>query len=74
MDTNIKTFVFMDCETTGLPSQENNKTRITEICFVAVESSHIQLGITPRVQNKLVFCFNPRRGIHYESSHLTGMV
>ncbi|KAB0796836.1 hypothetical protein PPYR_10897 [Photinus pyralis] len=69
----IKTFIFLDCETTGLPFQESNKTRITELCFVAVQSDHISLGVFPRIQNKLNFCFNPRKFISTEASRITGL-
>lgn len=68
----IKTFVFLDSETTGLPYLENNMTRITELCFVAVESAHIRLGVYPRVQNKLSLCFNPKKYIQKEASDITG--
>ncbi|KAJ8977889.1 hypothetical protein NQ317_010084 [Molorchus minor] len=37
----IKTFIFLDTETTGLPRDENNRTKITELCMVAVQASHI---------------------------------
>lgn len=67
----IKTFVFLDSETTGLPSLENN-TRITELCLVAVESAHIRLGVYPRIQNKLNLCFNPKKHIQKEASDITG--
>ncbi|KAJ8924702.1 hypothetical protein NQ315_000853 [Exocentrus adspersus] len=69
----IKTFVFLDIETTGLPQMENNQTKITELCMVAVEASHIQLGVFPRVQNKLNLCFNPRKLVSLESEEMTGL-
>ncbi|KAJ8924536.1 hypothetical protein NQ315_000684 [Exocentrus adspersus] len=59
--TEIKTFVFLDIETTGLPREEYNKTKITELCMVAVEAAHIKGERTPRVQNKLNLCFNPAK-------------
>lgn len=68
----IKTFVFLDSETTGLPCYENNKTRITELCLISAQADHISLGVTPRVQNKINLCFNPMRNIHYEAAKLTG--
>lgn len=68
----IKTFVFLDIETTGLPNMENNKTKITELCMVAVEACHIEMGVFPRVQNKLNFCFNPWKLISSESEKMTG--
>lgn len=69
----IKTFVFFDSETTGLPHLENNRTRMTELCFTAVQSDHIKLGIYPRIQNKVSFCFNPRKFINPEASEITGL-
>lgn len=69
----IKTFIFLDSETTGLPFQESNKTRITELCFIAVQSDHISMGVFPRIQNKLQFCFNPRKFIHPDASKVTGL-
>ncbi|KAK5642391.1 hypothetical protein RI129_008558 [Pyrocoelia pectoralis] len=69
----IKTFIFLDSETTGLPFRESNKTRITELCFIAVQSDHISVGVFPRIQNKLHFCFNPRKFIDPEASQVTGL-
>ncbi|KAG5881768.1 hypothetical protein JTB14_005531 [Gonioctena quinquepunctata] len=69
----IKTFVFLDTETTGLPSEEGNKTKITELSMVAVQACHIRLGVFPRVQNKLNFCFNPRKMISLGSEDITGL-
>ena len=51
---NIKCWVYMDLETTGL---ESDRPRITELALVAVEPRHI--SDNPRVLNKLVLCFNP---------------
>lgn len=70
----IKTFVFLDTETTGLPWEENFKTRITEMSMVAVEADHIRLGVFPRVQNKLTFCFNPWKLISKTSEDMTGNI
>lgn len=68
----IKTFVFFDLETTGLPQHEHNKTKITEFCAVAVQADHIELGCFPRVHNKLSFCFNPMKMISPEATTMTG--
>lgn len=68
----IKTFVFLDLETTGLPHLEYNKTKITEFCAVAVQASHIELGCFPRVHNKLALCFNPTKMIQPECTKITG--
>ncbi|XP_044252348.1 uncharacterized protein LOC123003584 [Tribolium madens] len=69
----IKTFVFVDLETTGLPHLEHNKTRITEFCAVAVRADHIELGCFPRVHNKLSMCFNPMKMISPEATTITGL-
>ncbi|KAL1517765.1 hypothetical protein ABEB36_001490 [Hypothenemus hampei] len=69
----IKTFVFFDLETTGLPLFENNKTRITELTLLAIQNAHVSLGSIPRVQNKLSICFNPYRLICSDSERLTGL-
>lgn len=69
----IKTFVFMDIETTGLPLYENNTTKITELCLTAVHASHLRLGAFPRVQNKLNLCFNPCKLISADSEKITGL-
>nr|CAI5863829.1 unnamed protein product [Callosobruchus analis] len=69
----IKTFIFFDTETTGLPCFENNKTRIIELSLVAVQSNHLRLGVHPRVQNKLSLCFNPWKLISAEAEKITGL-
>lgn len=70
--SNIKTFVFLDLETTGLPHLENNRTRITELCLAAIESTHLSMGVYPRVQNKLNLCFNPQKAIQSQATLITG--
>lgn len=69
---NIKTFAFFDSETTGLPYLENYKTKITEMCIIVIQTSHLSLGVYPRVQNKLSLCFNPGKYISKEVSDITG--
>lgn len=69
---NIRTFVFFDLETTGLPSQEFNKTRVVELCFISIQADHLRLGTFPRVQNKLTMCVNPRKIISTGASEITG--
>ncbi|XP_050295254.1 uncharacterized protein LOC126735342 [Anthonomus grandis grandis] len=69
----IKTFAFLDLETTGLPWAEGNKTKITEITVLTVQSSHIALGVMPRVQNKLTLCVYPRKMVSPESERITGL-
>ncbi|CAH0718012.1 unnamed protein product, partial [Brenthis ino] len=71
----IQTFIFFDLETTGLPGQEKNQTKITELTFLAVLRRDIE-----RVNNctlppisKLSFLFNPRRNIQWEVVKITGL-
>lgn len=68
----IKTFVFLDLETTGLPKFENNTTKITELCCISVQSEHILLGAVPRVQNKVSLCFNPSKLVNHQAENITG--
>ncbi|KOB65683.1 Three prime repair exonuclease 1, partial [Operophtera brumata] len=72
----VATYVFLDLETSGLPSEEFNKTKITELSMVAVKRLHLldtRPGSVPRVQHKLTLCFNPRRQISDEGSKITGL-
>ncbi|ENN76024.1 uncharacterized protein LOC109538902 [Dendroctonus ponderosae] len=69
----IKTFAFIDLETTGLPSMELNRTKITELTILAIQADHLELGCLPRVQNKLTLCFNPRKLVSYDSERITGL-
>ncbi|XP_013182110.1 PREDICTED: uncharacterized protein LOC106128331 [Papilio xuthus] len=72
----VATYVFVDLETTGLPVEETNRTKITELSMVAVKREHLLrtlAGASPRVQNKLTLCFNPCRMIHPGSTATTGL-
>ncbi|CAG9792616.1 unnamed protein product [Diatraea saccharalis] len=72
----ISTYVFLDLETTGLPVEEHNKTKITEISMVAVKREHVldtRPGASPRVQNKVTLCLNPGRFIHPDCTKVTGL-
>ncbi|XP_013194422.1 three-prime repair exonuclease 1-like [Amyelois transitella] len=76
MSHQISTYVFLDLESTGLPSEECNKTKITELCMVAVCRDHLletRPGCAPRVQDKLTLCFNPQKIVNPESSDTTGL-
>ncbi|KAM3958193.1 three prime repair exonuclease 2-like [Aphomia sociella] len=62
----VNTYVFVDIEPTGLPPEELNKTKITEISFIAVNRENLldtQPGKCPRVHHKLNLCVYPRRMI-----------
>lgn len=72
----VATYVFIDLETTGLPAEEHNKTKITEISMVAVKSEHVldtQPGASPRVQNKVTLCLNPGKIINPDCTKVTGL-
>ncbi|KAK3778756.1 hypothetical protein RRG08_013027 [Elysia crispata] len=68
-----KTYVFFDTETTGLRSKKN-PPEITEICFVAFSRNELQSTMfSPRVINKLVLCFNPRKAISPKAIEISGL-
>lgn len=81
----IKTLVFLDLETSGLP-RGFNPSRITEIALVAASREHIiekHLGVSkenntvdlflPRVLNKLNFAVYPCKLIQPAASEVSGM-
>ncbi|GFN88204.1 three prime repair exonuclease [Plakobranchus ocellatus] len=64
----IECFVFFDLETTGLP-KKGDMPRITELCFLALTRYELTLTTrAPRAYNKLILCFNPRKGIEPRAS------
>lgn len=67
------TFVFFDLETTGLPHQERNRTKIIELSFVAVTRSDIKRnnGTSVPPISKLSFVLNPEKTI--SSAEITGL-
>lgn len=71
----IATFVFFDIETTGLPWQEKNQTKITDCSFVAASRKILEAtlyGQTPLV-SKFTVVLNPGRPIHPIVKNLTGL-
>ncbi|KAL4719559.1 hypothetical protein ACJJTC_000194 [Scirpophaga incertulas] len=74
MCNNIESFVFIDIETTGLPWQERNRTKITEICLISVSRRDLvtNCGNSPPI-SKLSLFFNPRKAIHPEATRLSGL-
>lgn len=79
----IKTFIFLDLETSGLPW--DNPVKITEISLVAAKREHIldiHSGISkensciveflPRVLNKVSFTIYPSKLIHPIASAVSG--
>lgn len=72
----IKTFLFLDLETTGLPLYEGNRTKITEISMIGVSKEAIlncDTNTTPRVLHKLTLCLNPAKMIHPDTTRITGL-
>lgn len=71
----IKSYVFFDLETTGIPQYEHFRTKITELSMVACAREHLVESSTelPRVLHKLSLCFNPLRMITLGSSQATGL-
>lgn len=79
----IKTFIFFDLETSGLP--RDNPVKITEISLVAAQREHIldihsgiskensyNLEFLPRVLNKVSFTLYPSKLIHPMASAVSG--
>lgn len=69
----IATYVFLDLETTGIPKEEHNKTRITELSLVAVHRKHIIEKSAVRVHHKLSLCVCPRRLVSPGATLATGL-
>lgn len=71
----VSTLVFMDLETTGLPSSIGRKNvHITEISLVAVDRLDFEDDKSPlRVINKLSVCVQPRTAISYGAMKVTGL-
>lgn len=71
----IESFVFFDIETTGLPWQERNQTKIIELSFVVAQRKDIENTLFDKVPpvSKLTFVLNPQRQIHPEVTKLTGL-
>ncbi|XP_070498470.1 three-prime repair exonuclease 1-like [Chironomus tepperi] len=75
--SSFKTFAFIDLETTGLPSIEYNRTKITQISITACSVEHIMelkdKEAIPRVLHKLSLCLNPRKLIKLDCTEITGL-
>lgn len=68
----IKSFVFLDFEGTGLGS---GKPRITELALVAIHRDSLQNKADKelqRVLDEMVLCVNPRKSIPHEVFRMTG--
>lgn len=72
----IKTFVFFDTETTGLPRLEQTPTKLTELAFVACSREHlltVKKNEIPRVLHKLVLQVHPMKLILPGTTDITGI-
>lgn len=82
----IQSYVFLDLETTGLPHLEHNRTRITEIALVSAQRNDIleksksidrsrmsEIGLLPRVVNKINICVHPQKMILPHTTEITGL-
>ncbi|XP_040830502.1 three prime repair exonuclease 2 [Ochotona curzoniae] len=73
-----ETFVFLDLEATGLPSDE---PEIVELALFAVHRSSLEnperdergAPLLPRILDKLTLCISPRRPFTAKASELTGL-
>lgn len=76
LENDIKSFVFFDLETTGLPDLDYNSIKITELSIVACCVEHFlqtDKNELPRVLHKLTLCFNPFKRISIKSTEITGL-
>lgn len=71
----IETLVFFDIETTGLPQLEKNRTKITELTFLAASRRDIEKTAIDDIPliNKLSLLFNPQKNIQATASKITGL-
>ncbi|XP_049516994.1 three-prime repair exonuclease 1-like [Dermacentor silvarum] len=70
----VKTLVFFDLETTGLPSKDL-PVNITEIAMVAVDRAHFETRDKAefRVTNKLTLCLKPKTAMHPIAATKSGL-
>lgn len=70
----IKTFIFLDLETTGLITR-NYMPKITEMSLIAVSRTAIcnATNISPRILQKLVLPIYPNVSISKDIQKLTGI-
>lgn len=68
----LSTLVFLDLETTGLPSP-SFKPEITELCMLAASRFSLEQPTPVRVQNKLNICFHPVRTMNSIAAKVSGL-
>lgn len=70
----IATLVFMDLESTGLPSDVGTRNvQITEMCLVAIDRNSFEVDKKLRVLNKINLCLRPRFQISPGAMIITGL-
>ncbi|XP_026494466.2 three-prime repair exonuclease 1-like [Vanessa tameamea] len=70
----IKTFIFLDLETTGLPTKDH-VPKVTELTFLCVYRRDIEqadIYNLPPV-SKLTYLFNPQTSLSPEAANITGL-
>lgn len=67
----IASLVVFDSETSSISSR--NPLKITEMCFLSVQTDEIKSGSFPRVLNKLQLCLNPGCFLPPQINALTGL-
>ncbi|GIY18598.1 three-prime repair exonuclease 1 [Caerostris darwini] len=70
----ISTLIFMDLESTGLPSfVGKSNVHITELSMIAVDRTDFETDSSFRVLNKLSLCIRPRSVISPTAMTITGL-
>lgn len=68
----IATLVFLDLESTGLPSfMPRRKVNITEVSLIAVAREHLRIPL--RILHKLTFCVRPRNAVMLHAAEMSGL-
>ena len=69
----MMTLVFLDLESTGLPTP-GNYPRITELSMIAIDTVSLTTcqDKPPRVRNKLTLCMYPMRTVSLGAFRITG--
>ncbi|XP_069501447.1 three prime repair exonuclease 2-like isoform X2 [Ambystoma mexicanum] len=79
MSSSIKSFVFIDLETTGLP---RDRPKVTEICLLAVHRTSLENPTCdsatgalklPRMVDKLCLLFDPDKLVTPQAAQMTGL-
>ena len=68
----IQTYIFMDLETTGIPKNDPVRTRITELCLIAVRKIDILNSKKIRIHDTFSICVNPNRSVTIGATEVSG--